>query len=316
VVRSGLVAEYAAELSRLQETCAQHLASFHPSLRRIGENLLQRYAGHWNSVDWTLPLILGGDWSVPQTFRQTIALANVQMVMHGHIQQEAEDGCARSSGDLLPLGSLLYTHALRRYQQLFPPSSCFWTLLEGYQLEWVEAVLWQRQRRWGRVERYSREDVLRLAGKRALVKIGGSATALFADRSRMLMSLNSVLDQIHVATQLIDSVVNWRQDLQVRRATCFLAKVAFAMDAQEMAALGRVDMESFLATSSLPSRVIKRALNHLSTAGKVAGHLEAPALMAYLDDLRAACKEIPRWLERDPVNPLSTVERAPVSLSP
>ena len=315
VARSGLVVEYAAELSHLREACAQHLASFRPSLRRMGENLLQDYAGRWNSVDWTLPLILGAAWSVPQASRQAIALANAQMVMHGHIQQRAGDDRARSSSDLLPLGSLLSTHALRQYQQLFPPSSYFWTLLEGYQLEWVEAALWQRQRRWGRVERYNQEDVLRLAGNRALVKIGGSAIALFAQRPRKLMPLGSVLDQIHVATQLIDGVVNWRQDLQARRATYFLTEVAFAMDAREMAALGRADLEGFLATSSLPGKVAKRALDHLSTAKKVTSHLGAPALMAYLDDLRMACKAIPGQLERDLADVASTAGRSSVLLS-
>jgi hypothetical protein len=306
---------YAAELLHLRETWAGQLASFPTSLQQIGQAFLQRHAGRWNRVDWVLPLILGRAWSVPRDFRHTVALANAHMVMYGYIQQRAGDDRVRSNSDVFPFGSLLHARALRQYQQLFPPSSGFWTLLEGFQLEWAEAIFWQRKRQWGQVRQYSQEDVLRLAGNRALVKVGGAAIALLAERPRIPMCLGSALDQVHVAIQLIDSLVNWQQDLQSRRATYFLTEAAFAMGACRMAALGGVDLEAFLSTSSLPDKVVKRALSHLSTAKKLVNRLEAPTLMPFLDDLQVAAEELSPRFGGEPAEVLPSPERIPVSLS-
>jgi hypothetical protein len=41
VPHSGLAAEYAAELSQLQETCSQYVTAFPPCLRRVGKRLIQ-----------------------------------------------------------------------------------------------------------------------------------------------------------------------------------------------------------------------------------------------------------------------------------
>lgn len=313
LARSGLLIEYAAELSQLQETCIQYLAAFPPRLQQVSETLLQRYGGHWQGVDWIQPLVLSAAWAVPEASRQTIALANALTAMYAQIQREAMDRGPQRCGDLLPLGALLHTHTLRQYQQLFPPTSYFWRLLEGYHLEWAEAVLWERQRQWGAVKRYSQEDILQLAGVRALLKISGAAVALLAGNQQIIMPLSSVLDQIHVALQLLDGVVNWREDLRARRATYFLTEVALGRGVREMTSLGRLNLEKFLATSPLPGKVTKRALNHLSAAKRVAGCLEAPALAAYLDELQTACQEIPHLLYRHLANSRVALERAPVS---
>lgn len=312
---SGLMTEYATELAQLQETCSQHLAIFPPRLRRVGESLLQGCAGCWQRLEWVLPLALGAAWSVPQARSQPIAMANMLTVMYVHVQREAMEDRSGCGGDLLPLGSLLYTRVLRQYQQIFSPTSDFWTLLEGYHLEWSEAILWERQRQWGSVKRYSQEDILRLAGGCALLKIGCVAVALLAGKRRALVPLGSVLDHLHITIQLMKDIVNWKGDLLARRATYFLTEVALALNVQEMASLGQLDLVNFLAINSLLSKVIKRALKHLSTARKVANHLEGSVLVTCLDELEAACKAIPHRLDRDLAGNLSTVEHTPVSAS-
>ncbi len=312
---SKLVAEYADELSQLREACAQHVATLPPCLQRVGESFLQRCASRWQSMEWVLPLALGRDWFVPQDHGHSIAAANALTAMHVHIQRQAVESHARHNGDLLPLGSLLYTRALCQYKQLFPPISDFWLLLEGYHLEWSEAVLWERQRQWGSVKRYSREDILRLAGSRALLKLGCVAVALLAGKRRALMPLGSILDHLHIAVQLMNDVLNWREDLHARRATFFLTEIALALDAQEMATLGRLKLVDFLATGSLPDQVIKQVQKHLSTAKKVADHLDIPSLATYLDDLEAMCEMVPHQLERDLTSAFSSAQPTPASAS-
>lgn len=310
-LRSDPLVEYAAELSQLQKTCTQHLATFPPRLRRVGETMLQHYAGRWQRVDWVQPLVLNTAWSTPEAAGRTIALANALTTMHAHIQREALDDRSRRSSNLLPLGSLLFTHVLRQYQQLFAPTAHFWRLLEGYHLEWAEAVLWERQRQWGPVKRYSQEDILRLAGSRALLKISGAAIALLTGNRQIIMPLSSVLDQTYVAIQLVDGIVNWRDDLRARRATYFLTEIALALKAREMATLGRLNLKELLATSPLPGKVAKQAMDHLSTAKQVATHLDAPVLVSYIDDLRIACKAIPNQWDRHLDNSLVALEQAP-----
>jgi hypothetical protein len=313
VPHSGLAAEYAAELSQLQEICSQYVTAFPPCLRQVGKRLIQSCADRWQSAEWVLPLALGDAWYVPQVHSQAIAAANALTALQVQVQRDAEDRPTRG-GDLLPLGPLLYTRALRQYQQLFPPASDFWTLLEGYHLEWSEAVLWERQRQWRSVRRYSQEDILRLAGGRAWLKIGCAAVALLAGKRQILMPLGGVLDHLHIAVHLMDDIVNWKVDLQARRATYFLTQVALALNVREMATLGRLNLVDLLATGSLPHKVIRQALQHLSTAKKVADHLENPALVTYLDDLETACTAIPHQLEHDLASAPS-VERTRASVS-
>jgi len=314
LAHSGLVTEHAAALLHLQEICTHQMATFPPLLRRAGNRLIHSCTGRWQSADWVLPLGLGDAWHVPPIHSQAVAVANALTALQVHIQREAMEDRSSCGGDLLPLGPLLYTRALRQYQQLFLPDSDFWTLLEGYHLEWSEAVVWERQRQWGSVRRYSQEDILRLAGGRALLKTGCAAVALLAGKRHVLMPLGGVLDHLHIAIQLMDDIVNWQGDLRARRATYFLTEIALALNVREMAALGRLNLVDFLKTDALPNRVIRRALKHLSTAKKVADHLESPALVTCLDDLAIACKTVPRQLECDPASALS-VERTPASVS-
>lgn len=309
------LAEYTAELAQVQETCARYLATFSPRLRRAGESWLRSYAGRWQSVEWTLPLALGAAWSVPQPHRKTIAVANVLTAMQAHVQQRAMINPSRCSSVLLPLSSLLYTHVVRLYQQFFPLASDFWPLLEGYHLEWAEAVLWERQRQRGPVERYSREDILHLAGSRAPLKIGSVAVAVLGGRQQKLMQLGGVLDQTHVAIQLIDGVANWREDLRAQQGTYFLTEAALALNVQEIAALSRASLVEFLATSSLSREVVRQALDHLSTGKKLAGYLNAPALVSCLEVLRRGCEEIPHLLEHDLTNGRAAGTCAAVSLA-
>lgn len=315
LTRSSLLTEYTAQLAQLRETCTQRLAAFPPRLREMGETLLQRYAGHWQGVEWIEPLVLSAAWSTPRDWSHTIALANALTVMHAHICTGTMDDFPRQNGNFVPFASLLHTHMLYQYQQLFPPSSCFWRLLDGYHLEWAEATLWEQERQWGPVEQYSEEDTLRLAGVRALLKISGAASALLVGNKQAIMPLSSVLDHIHVALQLVDGMLNWREDLRARRATYFLTEVALTRNAQEMTSLERLNLEDFLATSSLPGKVIQRAAKHFSAAKKVANRLHAPALVTYVDELCAACEKIPHQWERGLANSWTTIESAPVSAS-
>jgi hypothetical protein len=128
------------------------------------------------------------------------------------------------------------------------------------------------------------------------------------------MPLGGVLDHLHIAVHLMDDIVNWKSDLRARRATYFLTQVALALNVRKMAALGRLDLVDFLASGSLPNKAIKRALQHLSTARKVADHLENPALVTYLDHVETAARAIPRQLERDLAS-APFVERTPASVS-
>jgi hypothetical protein len=291
--RYDLLAEYAAEMSQLQETCVQHLSTLPPRLQQVGKILLQRYTEHRRRIEWAQPLVLSTAWSLPKASRQKIAVANALTAMHAYIYREATDDISQYNGDLLPLGSLLYTHTLHQYQQLFAPTSYFWRLLEGYYLEWAEAVLWERQRRWGLVKRYSQEDTLRQAGVRALLKISGAAIALLTGNQQHITPLSSALDQTHVALQLVDGLINWREDMRARRATYFLTEVALTLKAREMTSLDQLNLEKLLVNSTAPCRVIKRAMKHLLAAKKVAARLNAPALATCLDKFYSICQETP-----------------------
>jgi hypothetical protein len=313
LARSDLLTQYADELSQLRESCAEHMETLPPRLQRVGEMLFQRYAGPWQGVDWIQPFVLSEAWFVPLPSQQIIATANALTAIHAHIQRAAMNDESRSSGALLPLSSWLYTRALCQYQQLFPPTSFFWRLLEGYHLEWAESVLWERQRQWGAVKQYNQEDTLRLAGVGALLKISAAAVALITGNQRIVMPLSSVMDQIHIGIQLVDGIVNWREDLRARRATYFLTEVALNLNAQEMASLGRLDLQEFLAISQLPDKVTKQALKHLSAAEKVTGRLQTPALTTYIDNLRTACREIPRQWDLDLASSHTPLEHATIS---
>jgi hypothetical protein len=299
---SDLTDNYSEPLGQLRETCAQLLNTFPPRLQQPGEAILQRGADTWHRVNWVQPFVLNADWFVSDASLDKIALAHALTGVHAHIQEAAIHGNGGFNGDLLPLGSLLYTHALGQYQRVFAPTAQFWRLLEGYHLEWTESIFWarQRQRQWGAVRRYSQEEILQTGGVRALSKIGCSAVALISGKQRVLMPLSSILDQLHVAIQLVDGVVHWQQDLQKKRATYFLTEAALALNVQTMDALQRPDLEEFLITCNLPAKAIGRALDHLQAAQKIAARLDTPNLVGYLEELEAIFRRIPHLLASKP----------------
>ncbi len=313
--RSDLLTQYSAELSQLHETCTHHLSAFAPRLQQAGKALLQRYTAHWQGIDWVQPLVLNEAWSVPLPSRQTLTLANALTTLHTQIQTEAMNNDSWRSTELLPLGSLLYTQALHQYQQLFPPTSHFWRLLEGYYLEWTEATLREQQQKWGAVRRYTQEDILQLAGTRALLKIHGAAVVMLTDNQRVIVPLGSILDHIHIALQLMDGIINWRDDMQARRVTYFLTEVAIDLKVPEMSGLGRLNLERFMITTPLLVKVANKALDHLSAAQKVAGRLDVPALASYIDALETTCRQVSHHLAYDLIDTRGRLGRAAVSAS-
>ncbi|MFZ5917106.1 MAG: hypothetical protein ACOYZ7_09250 [Chloroflexota bacterium] len=313
LARCDLWNAFENDLGSLQETCLQQLSTLPPGLKRASETVIDRLTGHWQNLDWIYPFLLGPAWFVPQSATRQIALTSALITIHGKLQAENPIDTPLKRGQLCPLGSLLYTRALRLLQQHFAVDSHFWQLLEGYHLEWTEALLWQQQRQWGPVQKFSREDIQRLAGLRALLKVGCSAMALMAGKERYIMPLNSVMDQIHVAFQLIDGLINWREDLRTRQATYYLTEVALALNLRDMAHLSRMNLDTFLADNTLVDQVLKRALGHLTAARKVAGGLKTPTLEDHLDQLHTTLKAMGKPLSQWPAHTGVTPKRSPAS---
>jgi len=177
------------------------------------------------SFYWYYPLLFSGAFPrVTQEELFILAVAGIHYADHiGQLDSFVDDPDVKNA-DRIILSVLLNTESLNHLHSLFPHDSSFWTYLAGYQRDFFQAVLSEKQTHFGRVKPLTEGQFFDLAKNKAgLSKLVTTGLAIMDGLPGPVETLSRSQDQFNAACQMYDDIVDLRDDLAGRQYTYLLS---------------------------------------------------------------------------------------------
>ena len=292
------IRDFDADVEWMLDACVKRLAAYPPSLRRPGRAYLEKQwlveekKDRGFSIAHLLPFWLQEICHLDRHTCRLIALGNTFWLLYFYLQDEVMDaGPNEYRGHLLPLGNLFFLDAVAPYRSLLDSASPFWTYLEQYLAQWADSVTWEREQHWGQPREFEPDDLARLAGKSAPLKIPCAALSLLAGRQELLGPLEEMIDNILVLSQLTDDLRDWRQDLAQERYTYFLMQVVADRGLQPPARLTEAQVEQALFVGRVLEELFDLIALHGRRAMESIAAWRVPYLEAYIRLLNDECQQ-------------------------
>jgi hypothetical protein len=208
------------------------------------------------------------------------ALANrfgqVFCLLRDAILDESDDA---ERSVLLPADAL-FLDFIRCYQDLFPADHAFWNHFERSWHEYLDALAWEA-RHARRALPYEHRDVMRLGKKLSPLKICCAAMTLLADRRELLPALETLIEDLHIACQLVDDIRDWNEDLRLGHWSWALTLAREQLHGVSSPAA----VEEALIEGGVALRVLDTAIDHLERARLTAHHLSLTAFEHWVAEL-------------------------------
>lgn len=176
------------------------------------------------SFYWYYPLLFSGAFpKVTQQQLVSLGVAGIHYADHiGQLDSFIDDPDAKHANRII-LCVLLNTESHNCLYSLFPHDSAFWTYLAGYQRDFFESVISEKESHFGRVNPLTAARFFDLARRKAgLSKLVTTGLAILDGSPGPVEALSRSQDQFNAACQMYDDVVDLREDLVGRRYTYLL----------------------------------------------------------------------------------------------
>jgi hypothetical protein len=260
------------------------LAPHPPEIVAAGRRLWERIASPQWALEWALPRWLGDAFGLPSETSHALVSANVLGLGYVRLQDDLVDGDVDPAGRATAtcLAAALYHQAIRRYTRLFASDSPFWSHLDGWMGQWLQAILHGQPSPARPFSAYQDEDYLRLAARGAPLKICVAAACLLAGRAGAIPSLASAIDHLLVGAVLLDHADDWERDLAEGRYNAF---VAYASPMPQEPVQREENRRNVLAELWLGGggrAYFDVVRDHIRLAGRIAQPWQVSGLSAYL----------------------------------
>ncbi len=203
-------------VAAIRERFGEIAATFGVPDRALAELTLERIQPPNWTLEWYLPVWLGGAFGVDVEIARRVTLSNVLGLAAIRLEDDLRDGDVRA--DEVPtagrVAGMLFTEAVALYGPLFPPTSPFWSKLQATMTDWRSS---------GSEEGADTGDSPPLARRGAPLKIGARAIWLFGDGRVSWELVDRCLDVALVALARYDDLCDWEADLAAGRWNAFVA---------------------------------------------------------------------------------------------
>lgn len=291
--------EYADEIERIFAEAAGEIAEFPAGLRELGQALLaksdpMRNGGTTNGICYLLPYWAGEPAGSPIGLCRELAVANIYMMLHFFLVDDAMDGEEGGPGNgvraYLSLSELFHERFLRRYARHFSSDSPLWGYNRKYLEEWARVVYRETDLP------ADPRDVGRLAGKAAPVKLCATGLLIGAGREEDVSRTEEAVDLALAVLQLSDDLADWRDDLPKQaNANAFLTLVKERL--QPDAALDETAVKRAIYRHGCLDRLADIADSHVARMGLLEG--AQPKLAAFqawiAASIRKDAREVEEW---------------------
>lgn len=281
------VVPYLNEWSLLYNRALERISSYDSSLYEkaalyLTKSLSPRDPESKNVISYLLPYWINEHAGLSNGTCSKIALACSFGMISFMIQDDIMDqDAALTKADIVL--SQLFAHEMHRlFNELFESQSPFWLYYGRYMREWADGALNEAECD------YYAESPLSVAKKASLVKLGGTAVLLLANRARLIPDAEKAVEWTLVTLQMSDDWLDWNDDLASGSYNCLLAQIRRASHSEDPLTATTVKNHIFVRnTLEAYADQAERNLHHARAAFP-----EAAVLHAYhqslADGLRAA----------------------------
>lgn len=113
-------------------------------------------------------------------------------------------------------------------QKLLGDSELFWNYYYKYYQEYVQSTILERERHFGKIESYSKEEYLSISkGKQAMCKIIPAMFCCFQGDFTVLEDYERVIDITSSALQIYDDLRDWKTDFTAQRLSWILNSILY-----------------------------------------------------------------------------------------
>jgi hypothetical protein len=168
---------------------------------------------------------------LPLRERRRLVGAQAHLLAAGLLRDriaDGENGAVDDLPDLLPL----WLEAHSRLAGLFPQSDPFWVDFRRLVREQASADRWERTNNQG--ERFERSLLRRLGQKTAVLRWPAAAVARRLRRPRIAQTIERFFDDLLTAFQILDDVVDAREDAATGQINAVLVAAAAAPGEKEL----------------------------------------------------------------------------------
>lgn len=189
-----------------------------------GQRTLDRISGPNWSLEWFLPRWLGDGFGLPPHAIHKMMLGNVLglgflRLIDGLIDDENRVADRTTT---ISLAMLLYHRALRRYQDLLPNNPTFMAAVDGYLLQWSNAIHSSNTGFAGGYRVLKQDRFQHLAQLGAPLKICCVAACTLTQQEGVLDDLLLCIDHYVISAVLLDHFKDWQEDLRANRTNLFV----------------------------------------------------------------------------------------------
>lgn len=170
-----------------------------------------------------LPYWIGDKLQISQQICRDMAVGNL-FLLHCFqsfdfiVDDDRPDTSDRSQ---TALGNLCLLQVMHHYRPYFLSDVMFWERMEIYWQEWAKSLLWEVEEK-GTRRPFAEAHLQQAAHKAAALKICPTGLALLAEQADLIPPYEQAVDLMHSVMQLLDDLLDWREDLLHARYNAFL----------------------------------------------------------------------------------------------
>jgi hypothetical protein len=185
-----------------------------------------------DGVGWMNPVLSGTPWLFWELFSVlddecflAISEAGMYLVLASVIQDHTVDNQNSDPETAALLHQAMFSAAISTYGPAFPRSSPFWTHFERLQDDHIRGLAKELEAR-GDPAALSEEGLTISAhGKVSPIVTTIAALAFASEQPQLLTPIERSLKHIAVASQLLDDIGDWQEDVRDKHLTRFLAQL-------------------------------------------------------------------------------------------
>lgn len=234
-------------------------------------------------------------WTITQAAEDELflqlALGGSLIVLASVILDHLVDGQVAQPAKMALLHQALFEGGMARFRARMPPECGFWRQLERLGREHIAGLAAELETRSDPDQLTFDGFVALVPGKFSPIVITMAAFVAVLGKDEQLAPIETSIKHLAVASQLLDDMGDWQDDLGARRLTYYLSRLAprEVWHADDWPTVG--ELQQRIDAAWLDVAHMRMVQEWLDRAGAVARDLACPRWMAYLDGYRVLAAE-------------------------
>ncbi len=244
------------------------------------------------------PVLAGTPWMFWEQFERlgdeqfvTIAEGGALFVLASILLDHIVDRQVEQPEAATLLHQALHTRGIKCLRAALPASTSFWTTFERLSADHLAGLAAELDSQTD-TSSVREATFIRMAhGKVSPIVVTLAALAEASGRPAVLPHLEASLKHIAVASQLLDDIGDWREDLEVGHVTYFLTQILPVRDRQATAPQIVESARAAIDADWLDVDYLQVTLSWLEKSAQVVSGLECPGWLEYVEGYRQLTDE-------------------------